>query len=699
MTGRQIISIFSAFFFTFVAIAQQSFDSKSVDVGNIGLSVTNVGTVGRPDVRNDPQGPPSLEYPLHSGIEHLFEGGLWIGAMVNGQVAVSTASVDYPTGYTTGAGGFEFTAELGNTIKQRSTLTNSDYFSFDAISHQDLVIDFSDKNVIVPGTTTEIFGHSIPLKSDVHLETYAWNYSFADYFVILDYTITNNSSDTWDSVYLGMWTDLVVRNVNVATDGGAAFFNKSGGGFVDSCQALYAFDVNGDPGYTNSYGASQFLGVEWRGLFLHPNTKDSIISLGYPEPKVHANFWVFRTFDGSQFGAPSSDVERYEKMSQGLNFKNPSLVQTIQSPSNRVQLLSMGPIREINPGETVKMALAFVCARQLETGGTTGPTMDTDYARTELLEHLGWAKRTYNGEDLNGNGKLDLTEDLNNNGQLDRYILPEPPDMPNVKVVPSSGTVDIYWDDIAESSLDPISKKKDFEGYRIYRTNVGDDFNPDLIGEANLIAQFDKPGNNIGYNNGFQAVKLQQPVYFEDDTIAYVYHMKLDQLLNGWQYLLMVTAFDEGDENLNIPSLESSFIANSFRVWPGTIPADFNLSDTEPGVYPNPYRISAAWDGASATTRKLYFYNLPARCTITVYTLAGDVVAVLDHDADTYKGDDAQWYSNYGGASDKRHFAGGEHAWDILSESKQTITQGLYLFSVKNLETGNVKSGRFAVLK
>jgi len=65
--------------------AQSSFDREFINVGQIGLSLTNAGTVGWPDVRNNPQGPPSMEYPLNSGIEHLFEGGLWIGAKSMGK--------------------------------------------------------------------------------------------------------------------------------------------------------------------------------------------------------------------------------------------------------------------------------------------------------------------------------------------------------------------------------------------------------------------------------------------------------------------------------------------------------------------------------------------------------------------------------------------------------------------------------------
>ncbi len=678
------------------AFAQSSFQRKTITIGNMGFTLSNFGTVGNPLIVSNPNNDPSMEYPLNSGIEHLFEGGLWIGAYLNGQKTVSTGSIDASGGYVAGASGFEFCAPNGTGFTKRSTLTNSDNFSVNAISHEDYVCDFGDQYTIIPGTTIPITDHVLPLGASVHLESYAWNYSFADYFVICNYTITNNSANVWDSVWLGFWTDMVVRNVNVATDNGAAYFNKGAGGFIDSCNAVYAFDVTGDPGYTNSYGATQILGVTWRNLLFMPSNIANVLNAGYTAPKLNANFWIFKQFSGTLYNSPADDLERYEKMRKGLDFTDPGIKQTIQTPSNRTQLISIGPLLEMQPGETAEFAVAFVCARQKETGGTTGPEKDTPFAQTELIEHLGWAKRTYNGEDLNGNGILDNGEDLNENGKLDRYILPEPPEMPKVKVISNENKVEIYWNQVAENSIDPISKKKDFEGYRIYRSKVGEDLsNPDIINSSTLIQQWDLQGNNVGYNNGFESVTLQSPVTFDGDTTKYHYRFTNEGLLNGWQYVYILTAFDGGDDLLKIPSLESSKTANAFRVWPGAAATDNN---EEIGVYPNPYRLNAAWDGPTAFTRKIVFTHLPKRCTISIYTLSGDVITTLQHN-EQYKGEDIRWFSNYGGNTNQRIFSGGEHAWDILSESNQTITQGIYMFSVKNLDSGETKTGTFTVLK
>ena len=43
--------------------------------------------------------------------------------------------------------------------------------------------------------------------------------------------------------------------------------------------------------------------------------------------------------------------------------------------------------------------------------------------------------------------------------------------------------------------------------------------------------------------------------------------------------------------------------------------------------------------------------------------------------------------------------SGGEEPWDLITDHDQAIATGLYLFSVKDEETGNIKIGKFLVIK
>ena len=77
----------------------QNFEEFQTTQANIRLSATNAGTFGNAfRGYKDGSGTPSLEYPAGSGIEHLFEGGIWIGGTSNGVIRVSTSAYDSPQG-------------------------------------------------------------------------------------------------------------------------------------------------------------------------------------------------------------------------------------------------------------------------------------------------------------------------------------------------------------------------------------------------------------------------------------------------------------------------------------------------------------------------------------------------------------------------------------------------------------------------
>jgi hypothetical protein len=697
--------LFTAIFLVAPAFVfgQASFDEKNTTVSNIRLNVTNVGTLGSA-FRGELA---SCEYPKNSGIEHLFEGGLWVGALINGSLtAVSTAAYDASSGYSTGKRGFEFTAPVGSKLLERSSLFDSPFYSQDAISHQDYVSDFTDANTSVPGTSITINDHLNPMNISVHMESYNWNYAFSDFFVILNYKITNNGPDRLDSVFIGLWDNAVIRNINItpAGQGGSNFFNKGGNGFVDTLSLAYEFDAAGDLGYTESYFATKFLGADDKTGFNHPRVNNSFL--------CNYQSWMFNNSSDPTFFFPTDELGRYNKMTQGLNHlpcwaQNSStnsacglnsIQQLLKQQGNRSEMVSVGPFASLNPGESINIAFAVVCAKKKEDGNPN--TVDNLEQKENLFANAAWAQTAYNGEDSNFNGNLDAGEDKDGNGKITRFILPTPPDIPKTKVVAADHKIDIYFASNSERSEDPISKKKDFEGYKIYLSTLGFDVNAgtDINESLKLVAQFDKKGNSLFFNTGFDSIRLAAPVYFEGDTVAYTNKYSIPNIVNGWQYAVAVTSFDEGNKESNLESLESSRIANLYRVFPGKT-ANSDMKANEPFVYPNPYYAGAAWEGSSKfqEDKKLMFSNLPAHCLVRIYSVAGDVIDEFEHTSN-YDPKDTRWYQTYSD-TENTVFPGGEHAWDILSLNSQIISRGLYMFSVKDLDTGKLYQGKFAIIK
>jgi len=154
--------------------AQVPFERAETDAGIICLSITNFGTLGKPDVRNNPESGSSMRFPRSTGTEHLFEAGIWIGADVGGQIRLSSSSVTNPAGYSRGASGFEFTSE--SVITRRSSDPDNEFFSVSAVSERDILASFTDRRRSVNGT--EITGHDNPLFTDVEIRELQLGFSF-----------------------------------------------------------------------------------------------------------------------------------------------------------------------------------------------------------------------------------------------------------------------------------------------------------------------------------------------------------------------------------------------------------------------------------------------------------------------------------------------------------------------------------------
>jgi hypothetical protein len=690
-------------------------NSQYTNVGNIGLTVSNFGVYGDALLNlTQPGHQPSCEYPIGSGIEHIFQGGLWVGGFKKDAVNsiskkgpfVTTGAIDNSSG--SRSSGYEFTNAHGSKVTQRSTNLDSRFYNPLAISHQDLLADYTDTNLVTLDGTL-IVDHN-PLGIAVHEENYAWNFPFADFFVIKNYTITNVSGQYLDSVYVGLWTDAVVRNTKITYTKNGAFYGHGGDGYDDSLKIAYAYDVDGDVPFTNSYVGFLYLGSS-------PVLPDSFlfdIGTGIPDTigATCFNSWQFNnTTDPNFFSppdGPTGDGVRYQKMQgwfggtnrfnpyYGTAYPvgiNPASIKIPTGTGGRSELISHGYFRNIPPDSSINVVFAVVCAQKY---GNEPTAFDTRNERTNLYNNSDWALRAYFGNDRNRNGKIDPGEDIFGDGLIHRYILPAPPTVPVMKVVPEQNQATIYWDKRAEASVDPISGLHDFAGYRIYRTQSGFDLtnNQNILASLVVLAQYDSAGST-GFNTGFKSVQLATPMIFPNDTTKYYYKYVVPNLLNGWQYLFSVTAFDKGDPVNNLGPLESSLLANMKNVLPGTLPTED--ASAKVGVYPNPYYGNAIWDGNSERLRKIYFYNLPSDCEITIYTLAGDVVKRLEHNS-TANGQDIRWFDQYG-VGNNVQFTGGEHAWDLITDNDQAIATGLFLFTVKDNKNGNIKTGKFLIIK
>ena len=177
-------------------LADDEYD-KYTSVGNLGLTITNFGILGNGwNLMEDGSINPSCQYKQQTEIsreqiEHFSYAGLWVGGIVDGERRVSSSIVDGV--FEAGNEGFELFPKSPITIQSSIASTTQDsmakYFSPYATSHQDMIINFKDYGDL-PTDNLGIPNHN-PLGIDIRLESYAWNYSYADAFVILNYTFKN----------------------------------------------------------------------------------------------------------------------------------------------------------------------------------------------------------------------------------------------------------------------------------------------------------------------------------------------------------------------------------------------------------------------------------------------------------------------------------------------------------------------------
>jgi hypothetical protein len=164
----------------------------------------------------------------------------------------------------------------------------------------------------------------------------------------------------------------------------------------------------------------------------------------------------------------------------------------------------------------------------------------------------------------------------------------------------------------------------------------------------------------------------------------------VEDILPTVPYYVAVTAFDFGSPGAGLSALESDPLNNFVVEYPLLSADTVELYDLETYVYPNPYRLDGDYaaagyenrDGSQPPDRshRIHFANLPRRCTISIFSLDGDLVRTWEHD-----------YPDGG--------PGSMHdSWDLISRNTQAVVSGIYYWVVDE-PGGRSQIGKLVIIK
>ncbi len=214
------------------------------------------------------------------------------------------------------------------------------------------------------------------------------------------------------------------------------------------------------------------------------------------------------------------------------------------------------------------------------------------------------------------------------------------------------------------------------------------DFNASEFGVRTPIVKTypDQPYPSSLNPDSALASELTEDSYFK----YFEYEFIIEHLLPTVPYWVNVTAFDFGSPMAGLAALETSVTIGAKVAYTGNSASDVEAENLKVYVYPNPYRADldyrdAGYEGRTDADRPdcrlrvINFGNLPAKCTIRIYSLDGDLVRELDHDRDP--GDPTASHDT----------------WNMITRNTQMVASGLYYWTVE-AEGGTVQIGKLVIV-
>ncbi len=765
-----------------------------LSAGDFVMRVTNAGILGNAFFNRGLSFDPSFECPRGSGHEAMNHAELWVGARnAAGRVRVSggpmlewrpTLDPDdrVLTGWTGRPGSRRGVDDDGDGRVDEEVLNGKDD---DGDGEVDEDMGFPAQEVLAAEYTDmqpEAVNYAYPtgeshepLGLAVHQEAYAWSVPGYDKIAGVEFTVTNRGSQRLEQLYLGLYCDLDSR------------LRVEPGGHMDDEVVWLPVAV------TIPEGLSRTQAGEWyrKTCFtdvrrLVPVVKDSKTGSGLPlsaviplrhttdplgyitntvfpgvaeladkvrAPVVDTTFRYsvyFQDLPQGQGGPPILDADRYEALRGRFPQPPPGHV------GDAAVLLSCGPFRFLEPGQSLSFAVAFAAADDPDslvmelvnaivmhhgqrvnliadelgadstfyTRGVSGrnghevcleppegmvfyydPHCPVKFNH-ELVDSCegrmcygqccmpatsAFEVRYEHGHCVWTDADCDLCTGFE--GKETRLWWLDPgtvPPAPSYRSVRGDHQVTVEWDNLPELQLAAGvagTPGYRFAGYRVYRLS---DWTRETIlpppRSWQLVGAF-----------GVDTLQMEQPLAAVTDSAVdydYIryekkhypvgrYRLVDREVLNGFDYLYVVTTVSRlvvaQGSRFDVREMETPLVASIDSVVVPHTTARGGAGQV--WVVPNPYRAHAPWDRPPVPGdpfgRHVDFMGLPrARCTIRIYTVAGDYVAQVEHDG--RNGD-------------------GQAPWNLISRNGQDIESGIYLFTVESAL--GKSTGRFVIIR
>lgn len=371
------------------------------NIGEVWMTITNIGQFGTGFLGSsvDPYTgleAPACVFPSNSMLNYLYVGAFWIGAVVGRDTLVSIGVDDYYSVNELWPAPGDVPPPVGGSIVRRSIQKGSPFYDEEARSEQDMIAVYTD-------TLTDLSyvlmdpndgRPHVPLNIEVTQRSYAWSYSYAQDFILFDYSIKNIGHKELKAVYMGIFVDGDVHHESMFGWEGwgddlcgfrRTFPSPTGCGFIDTINIAYITDNDGDPDLTGEFTVNSARGAA--GIRVVRTPSDSLEytfnwwATDYSSPshdfgprRAGTDGDPFRDMNGV-LGTALGDANKYYVMrhrefdyDQLFTGKDNTASGWLPRPANAEDfadgydaryMLSFGPF-DISPGEVLPVSLAWV---------------------------------------------------------------------------------------------------------------------------------------------------------------------------------------------------------------------------------------------------------------------------------------------------------------------------------------------------